>query len=195
MATPERSLRADARENHDRILAAAARAFAHDGADTSLKAIARDAGVGIATLYRRFPTREALVEATYRSETERLAASSGDLLARLAPEVALRARMDGFVDYMLTKAGMAEALPAILATQEGLRSHSRDLLRTAIEACCVPAADAGALRDDVPADDVMMAVGGVTLIAGHEGRRDLADRLLDLVLAGLRAPATESGEL
>ena len=71
--------------------------------------------MGIATLYRRFPTREALVEATYRSETERLAASSGELLARLAPEAALRAWMDGFVDYMLTKSGMAEALPAILA--------------------------------------------------------------------------------
>jgi AcrR family transcriptional regulator len=186
MATPERSLRADARDNHDRILAAAARAFAHDGADTSLKAIARDAGVGIATLYRRFPTRDALVEATYRSETERLAASSEELLARLAPEAALRAWMDGFVDYMLTKSGMAEALPAILATQEGLRSHGRNLLRAAIDRMLRAAVDAGALRGDVPADDVMMAVGGVTLISGHEGRRDLADRLLDLVLAGLR---------
>ncbi|WP_326836513.1 helix-turn-helix domain-containing protein [Amycolatopsis rhabdoformis] len=187
MTNTGRSLRADARENQDRILEAAARAFSRDGADTSLKAIAKEAGVGIATLYRRFPAREDLVEATYRSETERLAASAADLLAELAPEAALRAWMDRFVDYMLTKNGMAEALPGILAAREGLRAHSRDLLRAAIDRMLTAAAEAGALRADVPADDVMMAIGGVTLIAGHEDQRELAARLLDLVVAGLRA--------
>jgi len=108
-------VRADARENLDRILAAAARLFAQDGADTSLKAIALEADVGIATLYRRFPTREDLVEATYRNETERLGRRADELLATSAPDVALRAWMDAFVDYMFTKKGMSEALPAILA--------------------------------------------------------------------------------
>jgi AcrR family transcriptional regulator len=181
-----RSLRADAQENQDRILEAAARAFSRQGADTSLKAIAKEAGVGIATLYRRFPAREDLVEATYRSETERLAGSAADLLAELPADAALRAWAERFVDYTLTKNGMAEALPGILAAREGLRTHSRDLLRAAIGRMLAAAAEAGTLRADVPADDVMMAIGGVTLIAGHEDQRELASRLLDLVVAGLR---------
>jgi AcrR family transcriptional regulator len=161
-------VRADARENLDRILAAAARLFAQDGADTSLKAIALEADVGIATLYRRFPTREDLVEATYRNETERLGRRADELLATAAPDDALREWMDAFVDYMFTKKGMSEAL------------------RAAIDRILRAAVAADLLRDDVPAEDVMMAIGGVTLIAGHEHQRALADRLLDLVLAGLR---------
>jgi AcrR family transcriptional regulator len=179
-------LRADAQENQDRILEAAARVFTHDGADTSLKAIAKEAGVGIATLYRRFPAREDLIEATYRSETARLTGSADELLARMAPDAALREWMDRFVDYTLTKNGMAEALPVILASRAGLRVHSRDLLRGAIDRMLQAAVRAGKLRADVPPDDVMMAVGGVTLIAGHEHQRELASRLLDLVMAGLR---------
>jgi AcrR family transcriptional regulator len=182
----DRTLRADARENQDRILVAAAAAFSRDGADTSLKAIAKAAGVGIATLYRRFPTRETLVEAVYRSETDRLAASADDLLAQRAPEDALRAWMDGFVDYTLTKGGMSDALPAILTSRDGLRLQSRDLLRAAIGRLLEAGVDAGTLRDDVPADDVMMAIGGVTLISAHEERRELATRLLDLLVDGLR---------
>jgi AcrR family transcriptional regulator len=179
-------VRADAQENLDRILAAAARRFAQDGADTSLKAIAHEADVGIATLYRRFPTREDLIEATYRNETERLGSRADELLAAMAPDVALRAWMTAFVDYMLTKNGMSEALPAILAARDGLRAHSRDVLRAAIDRILRAAAAADLLRDDVPADDVMMAVGGVTLIASHEHQRALATRLLDLVMAGLQ---------
>ncbi|MEW2504801.1 helix-turn-helix domain-containing protein [Amycolatopsis sp. NPDC047767] len=186
MTNTGRSLRADAQENQDRILDAAARAFSLQGADTSLKSIAKEAGVGIATLYRRFPAREDLVEATYRSETERLAGSAADLLAELPADAALRAWAERFVDYTLTKNGMAEALPGILAAREGLRTHSRDLLRAAIGRMLAAAAEAGTLRADVPADDVMMAIGGVTLIAGHEDQRELASRLLDLVVAGLR---------
>ena len=179
-------MRADAQENQDRILEAAARVFTLEGADTSLKAIAKAAGVGIGTLYRRFPAREDLIEATYRSETARLAGSAEELLGTLPPDAALREWMDRFVEYTLTKNGMAEALPAILASRTGLRAHSRDLLRAAIDRMLRAAAEAGTLRADVPADDVMMAVGGVTLIAGHEQQRDLASRLLDLVMAGLR---------
>ena len=179
-------MRADARENLDRILGAAARLLAQDGADTSLKAIAQAADVGIATLYRRFPTRDDLIEATYRNETERLGRRADELLAELAPDAALRAWMASFVDYVLTKNGMSEALPAILAARDGLRAHSRDVLRAAIDRILRAAVAAHLLRDDVPADDVMMAVGGVTLIVSHEHQRALADRLLDLVIDGLR---------
>jgi AcrR family transcriptional regulator len=183
--TDSRALRADAQLNHDRLLEAAARAFARDGADASLKAIAQDAGVGIGTLYRRFPTRDDLIEATYRNETIRLCERASELLATCSPREALRSWMDGFVDYMTTKHGMADALPGILAAQEGLRLHSRDLLRSAIDELLTAAVAEGTIRSDVPADDVMMALGGITMIAGHESKRDLASRLLDLMLAGL----------
>jgi hypothetical protein len=81
---------------------------------------------------------------------------------------------------------MSDALPAILTSRDGLRLQSRDLLRAAIGRLLEAGVDAGTLRDDVPADDVMMAIGGVTLISAHEERRELATRLLDLLVDGLR---------
>lgn len=126
------SLRADAQANHDRLLEVAARTIAQKGADATLKAIAAEAGVGIGTLYRRFPTREDLIEAIYRNETARLCASAAELLEARTPLAALHAWMEAFIDYMLTKQGMADALPAILATREGLRLHSREALGKAV---------------------------------------------------------------
>jgi len=188
MSTPTgRALRADAQLNHDRLLESAAVAFARDGADASLKAIAQDAGVGIGTLYRRFPTREDLIEATYRNETERLSERASELLHDLGPQDAMRSWMEGFVDYMQTKHGMSDALPSILDARDGLRMHSRNLLRGAIatllEACIAD----GGFRSGTSADDVMMALGGITLISANEGQRELATRLIELLLAGLRA--------
>ena len=180
-----RSLRADAQANYDRLLEVAARTFARDGADTSLKAIAAEAGVGIGTLYRRFPTREDLIEATYRKETTRLCESARQMLEDRAPQDALREWMEQFVDYMLTKQGMADALPAILAAREGLRQHSRQALGEAVEALLNAGIAAGRLRADIAASDVLMALGGITLISGHERQRELASRLISLLLDGL----------
>ncbi|MCU1479527.1 MAG: TetR/AcrR family transcriptional regulator [Subtercola sp.] len=180
-------VRADAQANHDRILIAAAQAFVTPGADTSMKSIAQQAGVGIGTLYRRFPTREDLIEATYRSETERLAASGETLLAGHPPTEALRLWMESFVDYMHAKLGMAEALPAVLSSRDGLRAASRTALRDAIAAILRAGTATGELRPDVAADDVMMAIGGVTLISQHENQRELATRLIGIVIAGLSA--------
>jgi AcrR family transcriptional regulator len=180
-----RGLRADAQINRDRLLEAAARAFARDGADTSLKAIAQQAGVGIGTLYRRFPTREDLIEATYRSETTRLCESAAELLGITEPADALRQWMDRFVDYMLTKHGMSDALPIIIAASEGLRAGTRTMIRDAIATLLDAGARTSTLRGDIPADDVMMALGGITLIAGAEHQRGLATRLLDLLMDGL----------
>ena len=177
-----RELRADARVNHDRLLEVAARAFARDGVDASLKSIAAEAGVGIGTLYRRFPTRDHLVEATYRDQTRRLGERATQLLDELEPLGALRAWMEAFVDYMLTKRGMADALPAILAEREGLRAHSRDILRDAVAQLL--AACSGLVRD-VDANDLLMALGGITLISAHEQQRTLASRLIDLQIVGL----------
>jgi AcrR family transcriptional regulator len=181
----ERSLRSDAQANHDRLVEVAARAFAREGADTSLKAIAAEAGVGIGTLYRRFPTREDLVEATYREQTTRLCGAAPQLLDDHPPVEALRTWMEHFVDYMLTKQGMADALPAILATREGLRAHSREALRNAVASLLRAGEAAGQLRPDLDPGDVLMALGGITLISGHEHQRELASRLISLLLEGL----------
>jgi AcrR family transcriptional regulator len=180
-----RTLRADAQANYDRLLEVAASLFARGDADTSLKAIAAEAGVGIGTLYRRFPTREDLIEATYRNETARLCGSATELLRDDAPPAALRTWMERFVDYMLTKQGMSDALPSILASREGLRLHSRELLVDAVELFLTSGVDRGDFRDDVPAADVLMALAGITLISGHEHQRELASRLIALLLDGL----------
>ena len=184
-----RPLRADAQANHDRLLEVAASAFASEGTNASLKAIAAEAGVGIGTLYRRFPAREDLVEAVYRSETERLSLAAERLLAQQGPRTALRSWMEQFVDYMLTKQGMSDALPVILATRDGLRAHSRQVLEEAVARLLAAGREAGDLRDDLDPSDVLMAVGGITLIAGHEDQRELASRLIDLLFEGL-APLT-----
>ncbi|MFJ4698968.1 transcriptional regulator, TetR family [Streptomyces sp. TverLS-915] len=179
------SLRADAQANHDRLLEVAARAFAREGADASLKAIASAAGVGIGTLYRRFPAREDLIEATYRAETTRLADSARTLVATRPPVEALAAWMADFVAYMRTKRGMAEALPAILATREGLRLRSREALGEAVATLLRHGAAAGVLRSDVTAREVLMALGGITMISGHEEDPALAARLVGLLVDGL----------
>ncbi|MFF0299135.1 TetR/AcrR family transcriptional regulator [Streptomyces sp. NPDC004562] len=183
----QRPLRADARANQDRLLEAAARTFAEQGADASLKAIAAEAKVGIGTLYRRFPTREDLIEATYRNETDRLSASARSLLAERAPVDALREWAEAFIDYMVTKRGMAEALPAILIARDGLRQHSRDALGEAVTALLEAGAAAGHIREDALPNDVLMALGGIALITAHEQQRDLASRLIGLLVDGLRA--------
>jgi AcrR family transcriptional regulator len=178
-------MRADAQQNHDRLLDAAARAFAEQGSDASLKDIAKDAGVGIGTLYRRFPTREVLVEATYRNETARLASAATELLENKPPLEALRAWMDRFVDYIATKHGMGDALPVVLSSSGELKLQSRKLLADAIAVLLKAGIAEGTIRDDAAAADVLMALGGITLIAANEPA-GLADRLLDLLVDGLR---------
>jgi AcrR family transcriptional regulator len=181
-----RPLRADAQENRDRVLDAAAKAFARDGTGASLKAIAQDAGVGIGTLYRRFPTRERLVEATYRSEVARMCAAAPELLESLPPVGALRVWMDCFIDFLATKRGMADALRAVLATEEGLRVETRELLTGALRVLLAAGIADQTLRSDVDPADLLMGLGGVALIAGESDQRDRAHRLLDLLMDGLR---------
>jgi len=183
---PVRPLRADARQNQERVLQVAAEAFAREGAGASLKAIAHQAGVGIGTLYRRFPTRETLVEAVYRGEVERLCAAAPELLAGLAPLDALRAWMRRFVDFMAAKHGMADALKAVLASEDE-RMRTRGLLRDALAALLDAGVAAGAIRPGIDPYDLLMSLGGATLIAPGPDQRDLALRLLDLTLDGVRS--------
>lgn len=184
--TGRRPLRADAQRNRDRLLDAAVRAFSRSGPDVALDAIAKDAGVGIGTLYRHFPTREALVEATYRNELARLCDAAADLLETMPPDQALRTWMDRFVDYMTTKRGMADALRAVIASGGNPFAESRDRLTAAITTLLKAGATAGILRPDVEPDDVLASLGGVTLAAGEPERRAQAGRMLDLLMDGLR---------
>jgi AcrR family transcriptional regulator len=176
-------VRADAQRNRERLLDAAVRAFSHDGADATLDAIAKDAGVGIGTLYRHFPTREALIEAAYRNELARLCDSVDELLAAQPPDEALRAWMDRFVDYMATKRGMSDALRVVIASGVNPYAQSRDLLTAAITALLAAGAAAGTLRSDTQPGDVLVGLGGVAMAASE---RDEAGRLLDLLVDGLR---------
>ncbi len=181
-----RPLRADARRNRDRLLEVAVRVLAHDGPDVPLEAIAREAGVGIGTLYRHFPTREALVEAAYRNELDRLCAAVPALLAERPADAALRAWMDRFLDYVTTKRGMADALRALIASGGDPYAHSRDRLLDAVGRLLGAGTADGTIRDDVSAEDVLTGLSGVTLAAGDPDRREQAGRLLDLLLDGLR---------
>jgi AcrR family transcriptional regulator len=147
----------------------------------SVKDIAREAGVGIGTLYRRFPSKELLIEATYRHEVQHLCEAAPDLAAELPPVEALRTWMERFLDFMATKDGMADVLRVVL-TDEGERLETRAMLAAAIASLLTADVRAG-----VGADDVLLALGGISLIATSENRPDLAIRLIDLLLHGVLA--------
>jgi AcrR family transcriptional regulator len=185
--TEGRQLRADARRNRDRLLDVAAAAFATEGPDVALEAIAKQAGVGIGTLYRHFPTREALVEAVYRNELGRLCEASTELLRTLPPDEALRTWMDRYVAYMATKRGLADALRALAAAGNNPFAESRAKMVTALCALLTAGAEAGTVRADVDPADVMASISGLTLVAGEPEKREQAGRLLDLLMDGLRA--------
>jgi AcrR family transcriptional regulator len=184
--TGKRPRRADARRNRELLLASAARLFSESGLDATLEAIAKDAGVGIGTLYRHFPTREALIEAAYRTELATVCDAVPELLASFPPEKAIRAWMDRFIDYMTTKIGMADALRAVIASGTDPYRHSRDLLDSAIQALLAAGGAGGGLRTDVRPDDVLISLSGIALAAGAPDRRGQAGRLLDLLMDALR---------
>ncbi|GAA0383101.1 TetR/AcrR family transcriptional regulator [Microbispora corallina] len=183
-ARQPRPLRADAQRNEDRLLKAAAAAFARDGAGASVKDIAREAGVGVGTLYRRFPSKELLIEAMYRHEVRLLCEAAPELAAALPPADALRTWMARFIDFMAAKHGMAEALRVVL-TDEGERLQTRADLAEAMGCLLAAGADEGATRAEVRAQDVLMALGGISVMADTEQDPGLAGKLIDLLLHGV----------
>ena len=186
-ADDARTPRADAARNRDVLLAAATRAFASADAEPSMRAIAREAGVGIATLYRHFPTRESLVDAVYQDQVQRLTDGARELLAQLPPAKAMRRWMDLFADWLATKHGMLGTLQAMLQSGEltGARSEVLDAITTILEAGHAT----GDLRPDVSAEDISASLLGIFTVAGQAGDPALAGRLLDLLMDGLRPPA------
>jgi AcrR family transcriptional regulator len=183
----ERPLRADARRNRDKILAAAVRVFAEEGLDAHLERVAKEAGVGSATLYRNFPTREALIEAVYRNEVAQLCDAVPDLLATKPPYEALRAWTRLFLDYVTAKLGLVDALRAIAASGSNPYGHSRDMIQAAITALMDACAAAGTIRTDISPSDMGAALAGIALTSAKPEQREQAERLLDLTLDGLRS--------
>lgn len=181
-----RRVRADARRNRDGLLAAAATAFAANGVDAPLESIARDAGLGIGTLYRHFPTRDTLIEAVYRREVELLCDSVGPLLAELPPDEALAAWMQRFVAYVATKRGLADALKAMVGKDSELVRSTHVRITQAVTTVLTAASDAGTIRSDVDPRDLMRAMGGICLAADQRDLSALAARLVALLMDGLR---------
>jgi len=185
-STHDKPLRKDARRNREKLLAAAVELFAERGTEGSLEEVAKRADVGIGTLYRHFPTRDALVEAAYRNEVAQLRAAADELLAELPPDAALEAWMRRFVDYGSAKRGMRDALQSIAGGGASLFADTRGQVTEAVAVLLRAGAEAGTLRADVEPEDVLRAMGAIWLVAEGEDFAEDAMRILRLVLDGLR---------
>ncbi|MFG2650736.1 TetR/AcrR family transcriptional regulator [Streptomyces sp. NPDC048436] len=183
----ERPLRADAQRNRDKILSAAARVFAEEGLDAHFERIAKEAGVGSGTLYRNFPTREALIEAAYRNEVARLCEAVPGLLETMPPDEALRAWTRGFIDYATAKLGMADALRAVVAAGSNPYAESHEMIQAALSSLMDACTAAGTIRSDISSTDMFAALAGIALTSARPEQRAQAERLLDLTLDGLRS--------
>jgi AcrR family transcriptional regulator len=188
--TAEKTMRADARVNREKLLRAAGERFAMEGSDVALEAIARTADVGIGTLYRHFPTREALIEAVYRNEVDQLCSSPAALLSELPADEALAEWMERFVAYATTKRGLLGALKSLAASQSDLFATTRERLLAAIGELLEAGIAARRIRPDVDAEDVYTAMSAVWTIAGEgEPWAAQARRVLRLLMDGLRSGA------
>ncbi len=181
--------RADALRNRERILEVAKEAFTRQGAQISLDDVARQAGVGPGTLYRHFPTRDALLEAVYRTEVERLAAAAKTLSAKKPPIQALEAWMLLFVDYIATKQLIAPALNSLIGGPSQLYAASTTQITGAIETLVSRAIASGDIRPDLDALDLLRALIGVSNVASVPDWPASAKRLVHILIAGSRPTA------
>ncbi|MEV6624190.1 helix-turn-helix domain-containing protein [Amycolatopsis sp. NPDC051106] len=193
-AAKPRGPRADATRNRQQLLDVATRLFASAEAEPSMRAIAHEAGVGIATLYRHFPTREALVDAVYQDQVSRLTTGARELLAELDPPAALRRWMDLFGDWIATKNGMVDTLLAMVESGEIAHARTRAELLAAIDHILEAGRASGQLRADVPAEDIAAALIGIFTVAGAPEHEAMAARLLNLLMDGLRPSARGPAE-
>jgi AcrR family transcriptional regulator len=181
-----RKPRADAERNRLRLLETAKAVFAEKGSAASLDEIARIAGVGAGTLYRHFPTRDALVAAVYRNETEQLVAAARRLAETHPPVMALREWLLLFVDYMASKHGMHEVLNSIVGGTSDLYSASTAQMKQSLAKLVDRAVASGDIRLDLDPLDLLRALAGVANIGlGPNGER-AAKSLVDILIAGVR---------
>jgi AcrR family transcriptional regulator len=181
-----RKPRADAQRNRERILDVAKEAFTHRGANASLDEIAKQAEVGPGTLYRHFPTRDALLEAVYRTEVEKLAAAEQKLSQELPPIEALRAWMLMFIDYIAAKKIIAPALNAMVGCGSKVVEASRTRIHDAIRALVKRAIKSGDLRKDIEPIDLLGALVGVAHVTTSPDWQQSARRLVDILITGSR---------
>lgn len=182
------SLRADAQQNRARILAVAVEAFT-ESSTASLNSIAKKAGVGIGTLYRHFPTREALVLEVYRHEVQQLVEAAPVLLATMPPLDALRAWLDRAAHYGMTKAGLAGAFSTVTTSHEGLAAETYGLVLGALSLLLHANEQAGTIRAGLDPADVLVLMSFLWRIEPIGDWHSRSDRLLDLFMDGLRAGA------
>ncbi len=183
---PPRKPRSDAQRNRERILEAAKQAFTRSGANTSLDDVAKAAGVGAGTLYRHFPTRDALLEAVYRTEVEKLAAAQQKFAETMPPVEALRAWMLLFVDYIATKQIIAPALNTLVGGPSKLYEGTRAHIQGAIEALVKRAIKSSDIRKDLEPFDLLRALIGVSNVASSPDWQQSARRLVDILVSGSR---------
>ncbi|MGW1837422.1 TetR/AcrR family transcriptional regulator [Streptomyces sp. NPDC002067] len=187
--TPARPARSDARRNRERLLDAARDAFATTPDHVRLDAIARAAGVGIGTLYRHFPTREALVEALYAAELDEVVADAPKLLDELEPAAALRAWMTRYAAFFRIKRGMSQTLRAGWASGTIATPATRERITETLALMLRSGAETGSLRADVDPEDVTVMLLGVFLSTTATETTQHVDRLLDLLVDALRPTA------
>ena len=181
-----RKPRADAQRNRARILEIAKRAFTRSGANVSLDEVARQARIGAGTVYRHFPTRDALLEAVYRTEVEKLAAAEREFAQSMPPVEALRAWMLFFVDYIATKQLIAPALNNIVGGPSKLFEWTGSQIKGAIEALVKRAVESGDIRPDLDPVDLLRALIGVSNVASGPDWAQSAKRLVDILILGSR---------
>ncbi|QOZ07437.1 TetR/AcrR family transcriptional regulator [Bradyrhizobium sp. CCBAU 51765] len=183
-----RKPRADAVRNRERVLEAAKLVFNAGGSEASLEAVAKRAGVGIGTLYRHFPTREALFEAVYRREVEQLSELAEQLKNAKDPVEALRRWLRSGVEFVATKKGMMAALALAVQSGSELHAFSFERLTKAIGSLLERAAAAGEMRADISPEDLLRAFFGMCYVHDQPGWQATALRLLDVFVDGLRVP-------
>jgi AcrR family transcriptional regulator len=182
-----RPMRADARRKREALLVAAVQVFAERGVDIALDEVARRANVGIATLYRHFPSREALIAGAYLREIDHLCEGVDDLLSKQPPDRALATWMQRFVGYVAGKPGMALALKSIVfATDAAGLQASHDKVYTAIGRLVAAGENVGMFRTDIAAVDLANALSGISLANSAPGTEERANRLIELLVDGMR---------
>ena len=183
-----RKVRADALRNRERVLRAAKAVFSAGGADASLEAVARRAGVGIGTLYRHFPTREALFEAVYRREVRQLSELAEQLKDETSPVQALRRWLHSNIELVATKKGMSAALALAVHGSSELYADSLERLAKAAGVLLDRAVAAGEIRSDVSPKDLLRALVGMCHMQDQPGWQASVLRLVDIFVDGLRLP-------
>jgi AcrR family transcriptional regulator len=185
-SSPARPMRADARRNYENLVTAAHSVFARLGGEASMEAIAKEAGVGVGTLYRHFPKRIDVVEAVYRTDVDQLVSASDSFVAELEPWEALVAWLQAFVVYASNKRTLLSELHEAFEKNPQLKVAARERIEAALDKVLVRAQEAGVARTDLDSSDLMQLLGSLCMSATLT--QDQSQKLLVMIEDGLRPP-------